>query len=431
MTGTVAPSSTRDASFDDLELRSPSEREAQLFAALQDHVARARQNSPYWREQLAHVDPQTLTSREALAGLPLLRKSDLIDLQAASQPFGQLATLRTGEMARLFLSPGPIAEPQQRRASRTIDQSSSTSWRMERALHAAGFRSGDRVANCFSYHHTPAGFMFDDACEALGCAVFPGGVGQTEAQVRAFHHFGLNAYVGTPDFLAVILEKAEALDTPIDFVEKALVSGGALFPNLRADYGSRGIAVRQCYGTAELGLIAYETDDPATGMVIDEHCIVELVHTANGELVQNNEVGEVVVTTFHDHYPLIRLATGDLSAYAPDVVDAAGRTGRRLKGWMGRADQATKVRGMFIHPHQVAAAVARFPEILKSRLEVFEVEGRDGLRLSCEMHAAPDHSYVTRIADAVRAQCRLRADIVLVAPGTLPDDGKVIVDQRG
>lgn len=414
------------APFDTLETRSDSERENTLFAALREQIAHAKAGSPYWGKALADIDPDDVTDRAVLAGLPLLRKGELIELQETDPPLGGLSTTPPGLMGHLFLSPGPIAEPEGPLGA----NGGPSQWRMERALHAAGFRPGDRVANCFSYHLTPAGFLFDRACAALGCAVFPGGVGNTDTQVAAFNRLGLNGYVGTPDFLSVILDKADALGTPITGVSKAMVTGGPLFPSLRETYTERGISVRQCYGTAELGLVAYETGDPAAGMALDEHCIVEIVRTGTGEPVEEGEVGEVVVTTFEPHYPLIRFATGDLSAYAPTVTDEAGRTARRLRGWMGRADQTTKVRGMFVHPRQVQAAIAGFSEIPRARLEVGETGGRDTARLLCETKSDPAPGLADKLADAARGECGVRVDVLFVLPGELPNDGKVIDDQR-
>jgi phenylacetate-CoA ligase len=404
--------------FDLLETRAPTLREAQLLEQLRLQVRQAQERSPHYRRTLAGVDPNALTDRVALARLPVLTKSELIDLQAAEPPFGALATVAVGEMTRLFLSPGPLAETQ---GSAAVDP-----WRMARALFAAGFRRGDKALNCFSYHATPAGFMFDEALRALACAVFPGGVGATETQVEAIRRFGLTGYVGTPDFLKIIIEKAQP--TPLPSMVRALVTGGPLFPNLRAWYAEHDVAVRQCYGTAELGLIAYETTDPAEGMVIDEGCIVEIVRPGTGNVVPDGEVGEVVVTTFDPVYPLIRFATGDLSAMA-GCSSSCGRTNALLKGWLGRADQTTKVRGMFVHPRQVARVIAPFPDVARARLEVAEIEGSDTLRLLCECRSS-DPALTDKLADAIRSECGLRGEVVLVSPGSLPNDGKVIEDKR-
>jgi phenylacetate-CoA ligase len=408
--------------YDDLELRNPVERERQLFEALRTHVARAIERSPHFRATLAGVDPAALTSRATLAKLPVLYKLRLIELQAETPPLGGLTALEPGQMRRLFLSPGPIAEAQGVRGGK------GDHWRMARALHAAGLRAGDIMFNGFSYHLTPAGFMFDEAAAAIGCAVLPGGVGNTETQVQAIRHFGINAYAGTPDFLKIILEKAEALETPITTMKKALVTGGPLFPQLRAWYEERGITIRQCYGTAELGLIAYEAAEPGDGMVVNEDRIVEIVRPGTGQPVADGEVGEVVVTSFDEDYPLIRFATGDLSAIMPGR-SACGRTNIRLKGWMGRADQTTKVRGMFVHPKQVADVIRRFPDVLKARLEVTEVGGLDELRLICETEKG-EPQLAEALREAIRAECRLRGEVAFTAIGGLPNDGKVIDDRR-
>jgi phenylacetate-CoA ligase len=409
--------------YDSLEMRDPAERERQLFEALRSHVARAKSASPYYARVLSEIDPASLTDRGALAHLPVLYKSQLIELQAETRPLGGLTDLAPGQMRRLFLSPGPIAEAQGRDTACMGDH-----WRMARALHAAGVRQGDVIFNGFSYHLTPAGFMFDAAAAKLGCAVFAGGTGNVETQVQAIRHFGINAYAGTPDFLKIIMEKAEELQTQVTTMTKALVTGGPLFPPLREWYEARGVAVRQCYGTAELGLIAYEGAGPQDGMVIDESCIVEIVRPGTGEPVTEGEVGEVVVTTFDEAYPLIRLATGDLSALMPGR-SPCGRTNARLKGWMGRADQTTKVRGMFVHPRQVANVIKRFPDIIRARLEVTEVGGMDELRLICETQGNGSH-LAEALREAIRIECRLRGEVEFAAPDTLPNDGKVIDDKR-
>jgi phenylacetate-CoA ligase len=408
--------------FDTLETRDPAERDRQLFEALRTHVAGAKETSPYYRDKLAGIDAASLTDRAALARLPVLYKSQLIELQAEHPPLGGLTPMAPGRMRRLFLSPGPIAEAQ------GVDAGKTDHWRMARALHAAGIRPRDVMFNGFSYHLTPAGFMFDEAAAAIGCAVFPGGIGNTETQVQAIRHFGINAYAGTPDFLKIILEKAETLETPITTMRKALVTGGPLFPQLRAWYEERGVAVRQCYGTAELGLIAYEGAGAGDGMVVDEDCIVEIVRPGTGEPVADGEVGEVVVTSFDAHYPLIRLATGDLSAIMPGRSPCR-RTNIRLKGWMGRADQTTKVRGMFVHPKQVADVIRRFPDVVKARLEVTEAGGLDELRLICETEKG-EPQLAEALREAIRAECRLRGEVAFAAPGSLPNDGKVIDDRR-
>ena len=399
---------------DPLEMRSADERETALMEALRATLAHAKDHSAHYGQTLADIDPHSVVDRAALAGLPVLRKSDLIAAQETHPPFGGIATHETAAMARLFLSPGPIAEPQ---AEDSIDH-----WRFARALRAAGFERGDVVHNCFSYHLTPAGFMMDSAARALGCAVFPGGVGNSALQAQAMNRFGATAYSGTPDFLRTILEAADEAGQPISTIRKALVSGGPLFPALRAWYQERGIAVLQAYGTADVGLIAYETS-AIEGLLIDEDVIVEIVRPGTGEPVPEGEVGEVVVTTFETAYPMIRFATGDLSAIMPGTCPT-GRTNMRIKGWMGRADQTTKVKGMFVHPEQVAR-VAKAHGLAKVRLEVIDKAGKDAMTLICE-----GEGDAAAIAQTVKSECRLHGDVSFVAPGSLPNDGKVIDDKR-
>lgn len=387
--------------------------------ALRRQVGNAKARSPHYRKALRDVDPAALPDRRALASLPVLYKSDLIEMQEVEKPFGGISASKPGRFRRLFLSPGPIVEP----------QGEDDHWRMARALFAAGFRRHDVIANCFGYHLTPAGFMFDQAAAEIGCAVFPGGTGNTEAQVTAINRLGVSGYVGTPDFLKIIMEKAEELGTPLASLDKALVSGGPLFPQLRQWYGDNGVSVRQCYGTAELGLIAYETAGPGDGLVMDEGAIVEIVRPGTGDPVPDGEVGEVVVTTFDEAYPLIRLATGDLSAVMAGA-SPCGRTGRRLKGWMGRADQTTKVRGMFVHPRQVANIIRRFPQIARARMEVSEVGGKDSLLLRVESEEQSP-ALAEALTEAIRAECRVRGEVAFAAPNALANDGKIIDDRRG
>lgn len=403
--------------FDARETRAPAAREAALMEAVCAQVANAKTNAPYYRGTLADVDPASLTDRAALAALPVLYKSDLADVQAAAPPLGGLATRPASAFKRLYLSPGPIAEP----------EADVPHWRMERALWAAGFRAGDIAMNTFAYHLTPAGMMFDHALAGIGATAVPSGTGNTQTQASAIPRLGITAYVGTPDFLKAILEKAAEGGVDTTTIARALVTGGPLFPALREFYEARNIAVRQCYGTAELGLIGYETT-PGAGLVVDEDVLVEIVTPGTGRPVAPGAVGEVVVTTFNPAYPLIRFATGDLSAEIAEP-SPCGRTAMRLKGWMGRADQTTKVRGMFVHPRQVAAVAARFPAIGKARLVVDEVDGSDTLLLKAEV-AEPGPDLAAAVADAVRAECRVRGDVAFVEPGSLPDDGKVIDDVR-
>ena len=406
-----------NAHFDDRETRPPEEREAALLAALPGQVARARETRGQ-AEALAGIEPGDITSREALAGLPVIRKGALIELQGAAPPFGGLNHLPAESMTRLFLSPGPIADPQGRRAD---------FWRMGRAVHAAGFRAGDIVLNCFSYHFTPAGMMFDGAARAVGCPVIPGGTGQTESQIQAIGHFRPVGYAGTPDFLKIILDRADETGADVSSIRRGAVGGGALLPPLREEYDDRGIAVLQCYGTADVGLIAYESD-AREGMILDEDVIVEIVRPGTGTPVPEGEVGEVVVTLLDEDYPLLRFATGDLSALLPGA-SPCGRTAPRLRGWLGRADQRTKIRGMFVDPAQIDRVLQAHPEIRRMRLVVGERDGIDAPMLRCESDGASE-----KLSDAVgesfRAECKLRTEVELVEPGTLPNDGKVIDDRR-
>ncbi|WP_085900432.1 phenylacetate--CoA ligase family protein [Kiloniella majae] len=406
--------------FDHKETRSQYERENDQLQKLQSCLSDAKEKAPFYSETLANIDPTKITSITDLAALPVVRKSNLIEMQSSSSPFGGLGQVSTGEMARLFLSPGPIVEPQ------GID---GDIWRVARALHAVGLRKGGVAHNCFAYHFTPAGIMFDFAARTLECAVFPGGVGQTESQVQAINRFQADTYMGTPDFLKIILEKADALETPITSIKRALVTGGPLFPDLRRYYQDRDIHVRQCYATADVGLIAYESES-LEGMILDEDVIVEIVRPGTGDLVAEGEVGEIVVTSFNPNYPLIRFATGDLSAFMPGQ-SSCGRTNRRIKGWMGRADQTTKVRGMFIHPEQIARIVEKHEEVVKARLEVSENAGRDNMSLQCEIIADCSRDELEeRLEETIRSECRLRGEVAFVEIGTLPNDGKVIHDTR-
>jgi phenylacetate-CoA ligase len=402
--------------FDDLETRPPEVREAALMSALVSQVAWARSKTAYYEEVLQGVEPSAIASRGALARLPLTRKGALIELQRARPPFGGLTATPPEGLLNLYLSPGPIADPR---------GAGEDWWRFARALFAAGFRAGDRVLNAFSYHHTPAGAMFESAAHRLRCAVYPGGTGQTASQVEAITRFQLNAYTGTPDFLQIILDKARETNANVSSMTKALVTGGALLPTMRERYRDQGIDALQCYGTADIGLIAYESPARA-GMIVDEHVIVEIVRPGTGDPVPDGEVGEVVVTTLNRDYPLIRFATGDLSAMLPGH-SPCGRTAPRIRGFLGRADQTTKVKGMFVHPEQVARVAREFPDIAKARLVVSSSEGRDRMVLKCEASAVLD---LEAIAGSIERHCRLRGSAEQVAPGTLPNDGKVIEDTR-
>ena len=404
--------------YDPLESRAPADRERALFAALPAQVAHAKSSAPHYATLLATIDPATIATRATLATLPLTRKSDLIAQQTASLPFGGLAATAPGALARLFASPGPIYDP---------EGHGRDWWRFARALHAAGFRRGEIVHNCFSYHLTPAGSMLESGAHALGCAVIPGGVGQTEQQVRAIADLRPAGYVGTPSFLKIILEKARELAADVGSLKKALVTGEALPPALRAELAGHGIQVLQCYGTADLGLVAYESA-AKEGMIVDEGVILEIVRPGTGDPVPEGEVGEIVVTTFNRDYPLLRFATGDLSAVLAGA-SPCGRTNMRIKGWMGRADQTTKVRGMFVHPEQVAEIVRRHPEIAKARLVVSEEGGQDAMTLRCES-TSTDMRLAIRVAETIQAVTKLRGTVAMATLGTLANDGKVIEDVR-
>ena len=406
-----------NAYFDNLETRPPEERESRLMEALTEQVARARE-TPGQADGLSGIEPRDIASREALAFLPVIRKSDLMERQATAPPFGGLNHLPGERMTRLFLSPGPIAEPQGRRPDY---------WRMARALYAAGFRAGDIVLNCFSYHFTPAGMMFDGAAAAIGCPVIPGGTGQTESQIEAIRRFRPVGYAGTPDFLKIILDKADETGADVSSIRRGGVGGGALLPPLRKEYEDRGIAVLQSYGTADVGLIAYESE-AREGMILDEDIIVEIVRPGTGIPVPEGEVGEVLVTLLDGDYPLLRFATGDLSAILPGQ-SPCGRTAPRIKGWLGRADQRTKIRGMFVDPAQIDRILQRHPEIGRMRLVVNEEGGIDAPVLRCESGGGTE-DLAGAVAETFRAECKLRVAVELLEAGALPNDGKVIDDQR-
>jgi phenylacetate-coenzyme A ligase PaaK-like adenylate-forming protein len=405
--------------YDSLETRPPEQREAELFTLLAAQVAHAKQKAPAIGELLAEIDPATLTRRSALAQLPLLRKSELIERQQGAPVFGGLCGITAPELCQIFASPGPIFEPGSRRPD---------FWRFARALHAAGFRRGEILHNCFSYHFTPAGMMVEAGARELGCITVPAGVGQTELQVQVLAQVRPQGYVGTPSFLKLILDKGDELGSNLTSLRKGLVSGEYLPPTLRAAFAERGIAVRQCYATADLGLIAYESA-ALDGMIVDEGIILEIVRPGTGDPVPEGEVGEVVVTNLTPDYPLIRFATGDLSALLPGI-SPCGRTNRRIKGWLGRADQTTKVRGMFVHPSQVAAILKRHPELQRGRLVVTRLNDQDQMVLQIEVAGAGPAGLAQAVAETARELTRLRCEVTLVAPGSLPNDGKVIDDQR-
>ncbi len=409
--------------FDTLETRDPELRERTLLATLPRHVAHAKEHAPAYARILRDVDPAAVASRAALAQLPVTRKSELLDLQKANRPFGGFAAARRGPdsagPARVFASPGPIYEPEGRRPDY---------WRLARALFAAGFRRGDLVHNCFAYHFTPAGSMLETGAHAIGCTVFPGGTGQTEQQVQAIAELQPDGYVGTPSFLRIILDKADELGVPLPSLKKALVSGEAFLPAARAALASRGINGYQAYATADAGSIAYETE-AREGLVVDEGVLLELVRPGTGDPVAPGEVGEVVVTLlFNTDYPLLRFGTGDLSAFLPGA-SPCGRTNARIKGWMGRADQTTKVKGLFVHPSQVAAIAKRHPAIVKARLVVDNPDGNDRMTLHVEVGGG-ESPHADGVVASIREITKLRGEVAFRACGELPNDGKVIDDVR-
>ncbi|MCU0775834.1 MAG: AMP-binding protein [Ideonella sp.] len=411
---------------DTLEIRDPARREVELMAALPGQVAAARR-VPALAEVLDGVDPASVTTRQALARLPVTRKSELLARQQrerAADPFGGYSAIGWRRLRglsgarRVFQSPGPIYEPEGTRADY---------WRMGRALFAAGFRSGDLIHNSFSYHLTPAGSMMETGALAVGCTVFPGGVGNTELQLQAMADLRPDGYAGTPSFLRILVEKALEAGTPQLSLTKALVSGEAFPAALRDWLAGRGIAAYQCYATADVGLIAYETA-AREGLVLDEGVIVEIVRPGTGDPVPDGEVGEVVVTVLHPDYPLLRFGTGDLSAILPGACPT-GRTNARIRGWLGRADQTAKVRGMFVHPSQVAEVVRRHPEVARARLVVDGEMANDRMMLHAEAASAPA-GLADALAQSLREVTKLRGEVALVAVGSLPNDGKVIEDRR-
>ena len=408
--------------YDSLEQRDPAVREAALMQALPAQIAHAQTAASAWATILQGVKANDINSRAALAGLPVTRKYELLErqqAQRASDVFGGFSALRFGpKMPRVFASPGPIYEP---------EGVGKDYWRMARALFAAGFRAGELIHNAFSYHFTPAGSMMESGAHALGCSVFPAGTGQTEQQLQAMLELRPSGYSGTPSFLKILIEKAAESQTSLPFLRKALVSGEAFPPSLRDWLAERGMTAYQCYATADIGLIAYETS-AREGLLVDEGVLVEIVRPGTGDPVAEGEVGELVVTTFNADYPLIRFGTGDLTAVLPGTCPT-GRTNQRIKGWMGRADQTTKVRGMFVHPGQVDQVVKRFPEVVKARLVVSGEMANDQMHLHVETTQASDHLQAA-VAQAVRDITKLRAEVVFTTPGSLANDGKVIEDAR-
>ncbi len=412
--------------YDALETRDSAAREEAMLAALPGQIAHAKASSAALQQILKNVNPAAVTSRQALAQLPVTRKHELLERQQAGRAsgsadvFGGFAAVGYGaRMPRIFSSPGPIYEP---------EGAAKDYWRMARAIFAAGFRPGELIHNCFSYHFVPAGSMMESGSHALGCTVFPGGTGQTEQQVQAMAELRPAGYIGTPSFLKIILDKAAEMGVALPSVTKAMFGGEAFPPSLRDWFAERGVAGYQCYATADVGSIAYETA-AREGLVIDEGVIIEIVRPGTGDPVAPGEVGEVVVTTLNPYYPLIRFGTGDLSAVLSGACPT-GRTNVRIKGWMGRADQTTKIRGMFVHPGQVADIVKRFPEVARARLVVTGAMANDKMTLKVETACGGPDALATKIGEAIRDVTKLRGEVEFLLPGSLPNDGKVIEDAR-
>ena len=401
--------------YDNLETRSHDERSTDLSKQLPSQIQNAKENSEAFSQILRDVDHQEIKSIDNLGKLPVLRKSELVRLQAENPPLGGLISGTVHDLNQIFQSPGPIYEP---------GMVKKDWWRSARALNAAGIGKGDIVQNCFSYHFTPAGMLSEQGILAVGATVFPAGTGQTELQARAASEIGVTAYIGVPDFLQIILDKGDELGLDLSKIKKALVGGGPLFPKTRQNYKDRDIICLQNYGTADLGNVAYETL-PDAPMVVDEGVIVEIVTPGTGDPVSDGEIGEVLVTSLNPDYPLIRFATGDLSAVAPGKSEC-GRTNVRIVGWRGRADQTTKIKGMFVRPEQVADLVARSPEIKKARVNVNRSDNNDVMSVFLEIEGETNKDYDPMIKEILK----LKGEVQIVSPGTLPNDGKVIDDQR-
>ncbi len=408
--------------LDSLETRDPEQRERDLMTRLPQLIAKA-QTAPGWARILDGVKAPDVNSRTALAQLPVTRKSDLKDLQHKDAPFGGLTATPTRQLRHLFMSPGPIFDP---------EGNGEDWWRFARPMAAVGLRAGHIIQNCFSYHFTPAAFMAEGGAAKLGCAVIPAGIGQTEMQVQAMAELKPDAYIGTPSFLKIIIEKAREMNADISSVQRAVVGAEALPPSLRKWLQDNGVPnVLQMYGSADVGNIAYETQTDGQvnpGMILDEDLILEIVRPGTGDPVAEGEVGEVVITSFNPDYPLIRFGTGDMSAVMPGI-SPCGRTNTRIKGWMGRADQTTKVRAMFVHPSQVAEVVKRYPQIAKARLVVTGEMANDVMTLHCEVDD-PSAVASEAIVETIRDVTKLRGEVKLVGRGSLPNDGKVIEDAR-
>lgn len=409
--------------FDDLEIREPQQREQDLFSALPGFLAQAIGKAEGLAKWLQGIDPAKIASRQALATLPVLRKPDLMAMQAANPPFGGLADPDALRGNHVFMSPGPVWEPQGFGAD---------PWQSARSLFAVGIRPGDIVHNAFSYHMTPGAFILDEGARALGCLVFPAGVGNTETQIEAAATLRPSAFAGTPDYLKVLLDKAEEMGRDLSSIKCALVSGGALFPSLRDEYAKRGVHVLQAFATADIGIIAYESADangqPHPGMILNENLIVEIVRPGTGDPVAEGEVGEIVVTSLNPAYPLVRFGTGDMSAVL-EGCSPCGRTGTRIKGWMGRADQRTKVKGMFVDPKQIAAVLERHKDVTRARLVVARDGDQDAMTLHVESAegAKPD---LDAVATSLSDLTKLKGKVVTAETGSLPNDGKIIADER-
>jgi phenylacetate-CoA ligase len=401
--------------FDKLETRSQSQRDSDLFDLLPKQLRNASENSSSYGAILKDYDLDEFTSVKSLSSLPVTRKSSLSESQSKEPPFGGYTVGKTSDFDHIFQSPGPIYEP---------GKVSNDWWRMGRFIHALGVGKGDIVQNCFSYHMTPAGMMFENGARAVGASVFPAGIGQTELQVRAASEIGVTAYSGTPDFLKVLLDKSDELNIDLGRIKRAAVGGGALFPSLRQEYFDRGITCLQSYGTADLGNIAYESL-AMDGMIVDEGVIVEIVIPGTGKPVDEGEIGEILVTTLNFDYPLIRFATGDMSAVLQGQ-SPCGRTNMRIKGWLGRADQTTKIKGMFVRPEQVAEFVDSSSDIFKARVVVDRIDEKDNMTVIVET-SLNDAGVFT---ESVKKVFKLRGELVACSPGTLPKDGLVIEDKR-
>ncbi len=411
--------------YDDKEVRTQEQREGELFNALPKYIAHAQSKSLAWGKMLGGINPQDINSRKALAQLPVLRKPELKAMQEAHPPFGALNTQAPGAVPRLFMSPGPIFEP---------EALGDDPWRTARALYAAGIRKGHILQNCFAYHMTPGAWMVDSGARKLGCSIIAAGIGQTEQQIDVVRSLKPDAYVGTPSFLRIIIEKAQELKLDISQLKRALCAAEALPPSLRSWFKENGVpTVLQWYGTAELGMVAYESE-AVEGMILDEDCILEIVRPGTGDPVPDGEVGEIVITNFNLTYPMIRFGTGDLSAVLSGV-SPCGRTNVRIKGWMGRADQTSKVRGMFVHPGQIAEIIKRHPHITKARLVITGEMANDAMTLYCESAeamagGAVADSLAEKVTSTIREVTKLRGEVSWTAPGGLANDGKVIEDAR-